>query len=308
MNYQKTLIWWVPFCAGGLGDRLIGMISAYCIAKDIGRDFLIKWDQNDLSDVIPINPKYDYYKHPVQYTEVIINNVKSMEFFETDDIETSWAGIPHVLIWSNLNLYKHFCVRNPEIPYQQRFLEAISEIFTDFLIPISEVEANIPMGLENAVGIHIRTHDDQFDTKNTDNRKKQVPYIKDILTRCKASIDKQPLRTIFVASDCMLSAIMANQIFGPEYTIVSSSGPIIHSGREQDLISKEGMIRVIVDLLALSRCHSLYLGWNTNFSRFGALLNPQRRFYTFEHPSRPTEIYDCGLEEWINYHSIEGRW
>jgi hypothetical protein len=308
-SYKRTLIWWVPFCAGGLGDRIIGMISSYCIAKELNRDFLIKWDQNDLSDVIPINPKYDFYKHEVPFTKIIHNNEASKIFFETASIEHDWSGLPHVLIWSNLNLYQHYCKRHPHIPYQQRFLEAISEIFTNFLLPIPEVFANIPSGLENAIGIHIRTHDNQIDIKNTENRNAQVPYITDILQRCKQSIEeKKEGNVIFIASDCTLSPVLAQKIFGADYTIISCNGPIIHSGREQAFINKEGMVRVVVDMLALAKCKELYLGWNTNFSRFGALLNPNRQFYTFEHPEHPKEIYDCSLLEWMNYHSIGGRW
>jgi len=307
--YEKTLIWWVPFCAGGLGDRLLGMISAYCISKDIGRDFLIKWDQNELSDVIPINPKYDYYKHRVPYTEIIKNNIESMNYFNTENIEESWASHPHVLIWSNLNLYQYYCNRHPEILYQERFLEAISEIFTEFWITNQEVLANIPIGIEDAIGIHVRTHDNQFETKNTVNRKKQIPYIKDILSPCRNHIQtNSTTKKIFIASACILTHVLARTIFGREYEIVTGNGTIIHSRKEQELINKERIIRVVVDLLSLSKCNSLYLGWNTNFSRFGALINPKRQFYTYEHPKHPNEIYDCGLTTWMNYHSQGGRW
>ena len=304
--YEKTLIWWTPWCAGGIGDRLLGMITAYCIAKRTGRDFLIKWDCSDLSSVIPMNQKYNYYAHQVPYTEIINSNVENMTYFETVDIEKAWPQ--HVLIWSNFNIFVHFCKKYniPRQEYVKEYLDAVSCIFTEIFHPIPEVYELIPKGIETSVGIHIRTHDNQFESE--ENKVKQIPYIRDILERCKKHMDSLGTAggTVFIASDCSLTVSLAKEIFGDSYTILSTSGTILHCGTNKDF-DKSGVIRVFADLLSLSRCSSLYLGWNTNFSRIGYLLNAYRRAYTFEYPEKPREIYECSLGTWLDYFSIGGR-
>jgi len=59
---------------------------------------------------------------------------------------------------------------------------------------------------------------------------------------------------------------------------------------------------VFKDLMSLSVCKSLYIGWNSNFSRVGALLGPERDFYVYEYPER-SGVVKCDLLEIANYFS-----
>lgn len=304
---EKTLIWWVPECAGGICDRVLGLVSTYCIAEELGRRFLIKWDYTDISAVLKINPKHNYYTYNLPYVQDIQTNIGYMDYLRDTKIEETWKNKPHVLVWSNLNIFNYFCKSRPTIPYEERFLNACKIVFKKFLIPISEVEQNITHTLQNVIGIHIRTHDNQFEINNVQNRKKQIPYIQDVLKRCKAVIEKKKQgKTIFIASDCMLAVQLAKIEFGSSYTILSNNGPIVHSGTET--VDREGMIRVIADLLSLSRCKLLYLGWHTNYSRFAALLNPEREFFTYEHPNNKKAVIHPDLVELMSYFSQTDRW
>lgn len=297
---DKTLIWWVPFCAGGLCDRLLGMITTYSIAEALGRKFLIKWDQNDLSAVLTINPEYNYYTYNVPYSDISLSNYESMTYFETTNLEEAWKDKPHVLIWSNLNLFQHFCKQHPEINYQETLLRNISLIFTEFLLPTEKVKRRTD--LSEAIGIHIRTHDSQLD--DPIKKTEQMPYIIDILTRCKARLKEG--ERVFISYDCEYTPRLAQTILSAQ-TLVFNDGPIVHTGREQPHLNEEGLTKAIVDLFSLSQCKELYLGWHTNFSRMGALLNPNRNFYTYEHPQHPDEIVPCDLLELMNYFSYGWR-
>ena len=62
---SKTLTWWAPFCAGGLGDRLIGLLTTYCISQEINRKFLVKWDHNKLDPMLSVHTDYDFYTQKI---------------------------------------------------------------------------------------------------------------------------------------------------------------------------------------------------------------------------------------------------
>jgi len=306
MPLEKTLIWDAPWLAGGIGDRLLGLVGLFCIAKRLKRDFLVRWSTKDLSSVIPISDKYNWYKNQVPYIEIPLNNLEAPIYFAEKDT-MSWP-YPHVMLWSNQNLYLPFCQRYniPREEYRKDMLDTFSSLFFEVFHPIPQIYSNIPPYLENAVGIHIRTHDDQFESEGS--KMKQVPYIGDILTRCKEHIDKEGVsKTVFLASDCPLSEVLARKIF-VGYTVLTTKGSILHCGSEQEL-KKDGLVRVFSDLFSLSKCRVLYLGWNTNYSRVGYLLgNSDRKAYTFEHPDHKGQIYDCPLDTWLDYFSIGGRW
>lgn len=301
---MKTLIWWTPFCAGGLGDRLLGMVATYCIAKVLNRKFLIKWDGTDMSSVFQINPEFNYYNYRCPFDCIMKNNIESMSYFENTDIGLEWEGKHNVLIWSNSNIFYYFCKNKPDIEYKKLFLEITQNIFRDILLPTDDVKNNLRHDLKDAIGIHIRTHDAQWDSEH--EREKQRPYITNIITKCKDHLlaNNPTFTKIFIASDCGLSSDIAKEIFGPEYTIITNNGPLIHICKS---LNHEGLVRVVTDLISLSECEILYLGWNTNFSRFGALLNPSRTFYTYEHPNSSENMYKCSDDELMNYFSHSWR-
>lgn len=297
---SKTLIWWAPFCAGGIGDRLLGMISTYCIAKHLKRDFLIKWDHLDMSSAFTIDPRYDYYTYNYPYIEIICNNLESQEFFKKKENLDKLENVPHILIWSNQNLFQYLFTEWDE-KYKETLITAFSQTFIEFLHPIG---INLIPNLENMIGIHVRTKDTHF--YHPERKYDQIPYIKDILSRCKTHIEtyNPKEKLIFIASDCDVTYFIARQIFGNEYTIVNNKGKIIHSMIDTE---KDGLKKVITDLLSLGKTKSLYLGWNTNFPKVGGLLNGKRQFYNYEYPSCPREIYNFSFIELANYFSQGGR-
>jgi len=294
---MNSLIWWVPFCAGGFCDRLLGMVSSYCLAQELGRHFLIKWDRSDFSQVLTINPDHDFYTYNFVYTMDMKDSFESQSYFAYTDLQEKWKNINHVLIWGNFNIFYYYCLKRPEIAYQEKFSKACKIIFEKFLFPIPEVYSLIPEGIELATGIHIRTHDNQFG--NIHKQREQIPYISDILTRvCKHS----QTQLVFISSDCPISHSIAKQHFS---TVLETKGDLIHS--DEDYPEKEGLVRVVADLISLSRCKLVYLGWNTNYSRFGALLNSDRVFYSYEHPTAPLKIISCDFNSIANYFSYSKR-
>jgi hypothetical protein len=291
---MKSLIWYAPSCSGGLCDRLLGMVTSYCIAKQLRRRFLIKIDNFDMPNLCPINPKYDYRLYNVPYTGYIENNIEQQKLYSDVQWIDKWSEVENVLIWSNQNLFRYFCKNRPEIDYRKYLLEGFSYLFTEllYLEPLSYVKTG------DCIGVHIRTKDKQM--KSPELRSQEKPYITEVLQKCKRSLSERGVEfsKLFISSDCSLSYEIAEELFRDK-EILYNRGEIVHSG---DVTETEGLKKVFRDLLSLSMCGSVYMGWHSNFSKVSALINPEREFYVYEYPGVP-EVVRCDVLEIADYFS-----
>ena len=290
---MKTLIWWAAECSGGLCDRLLGLVSSYCIARELRRKFLIKIDNFDVPTICPINKKYDYRYNSCSYVSYIQHNLEQQRFFTEKRCVDEWENIENVLMWSNQNLFYYFCKNRPDIDYRSKLLEGFSLLFTEILY----LEPVCGKNTEEYVGIHIRTVDKQMNDEG--EKVKQIPYIRDVFNKCKKHLELYDNEyKIFITSDCDLSYRIGKEIFeGRE--VLYNEGEIVHSG---NVTEGNGLKKVFKDLLMLSNCKKVYMGWNTNFSRVSALLNAERKFYVYEYPGR-SECVDCDILDIANYFS-----
>jgi len=291
---MKSLIHWFPECSGGLCDRLLGLVTSYCIAKQLRRRFLVKIDNFDMPKLCPINPKYDYRNYNLPYKGYTQNNIEQQKFYSDPKSTDEWVDVENVLIWSNQNLFYYFCKNRPEINYRKELFEAFSYLFTEilYLEPLSYVKT------EDCIGVHIRTKDNQM--KCPELRYEHVPYITEMLKRCKRAMVDSGVKfgKLFIASDCEIAYGIAGELF-PDKEIVYNVGEIVHSGEVNET---EGLRKVFKDLMSLSLCKSLYIGWNSNFSRVGALLGPEREFYVYEYPDKDV-CEKCDVLDVANYFS-----
>jgi hypothetical protein len=161
---------------------------------------------------------------------------------------------------------------------------------------------------EYDIGIHIRTHDNQIYDKNKSNY--QEEYIKKILLNIREYLDYNQIKnkTIFIASDNILSYKLANGIFNNKiYQLIEYTGEIIHSGGEQKLITENGLNKVLIDLNLLGQSKLLFIGWDTNFSRIASMINLKRNILRFESGNKKIiNIENCDKIELCNYFSNAG--
>jgi hypothetical protein len=287
---MKTLIWWAAECSGGLCDRLLGMVTTYCIARELRRKFLIKIDNFDMPTICPINRKYDYRYNSCSYVSYIPHNLEQQSFFSDKRCVEQWENIENVLMWSNQNLFYYFCKNRPEIDYRSRLLEGFSLLFTEILY----LEPVCSKNTDDYIGIHIRTVDKQM--TDCEEKVKQIPYIREVLTKCKKHLEGDSEYKVFITSDCDISYGIAKEMFRE---VLYNEGEIVHSG---SVTEGEGLKKVFRDLLMLSKCKKVYMGWNTNFSKVSALLNGEREFYVYEYPGS-TECVSCDILDIGNYFS-----
>lgn len=287
---NNCLIWWVPSCAGGIGDRLLGMASTLYQALLIRKDFLVKWDHTDLSPV-GINKIWNFYTYNPPHEYLHSDTHSAREYFRTIDPEEEWQG-KNILMWSNQNLVQYYANRATsdavdniiqDANIRNMYIASLSKCVQVCLNQILEIPEEISEDLPVCdIGIHIRTHDNQIYDKN--NEKNQENYIRSILTGVSNHIKKDPnweQKRIFIASDCLLAFEIAKDFFP---LFVTNNGPIVHSGTQNPHeLSTEGISRVFRDLLTLAKQPStLYIGWHTNFSRVAGMYDLNRKIYRFE--------------------------
>jgi hypothetical protein len=220
------------------------------------------------------------------------------KFFEGPTAEAVLNGGMYV-IHSTQNLYQHFCFNRPQHDYKNSLLMLIGRLFPA-LFQIPNRIYNKLIDVRDVPGIHVRTH-----ASTEQEQRGKLPYITDTLTRCKFHMERSDMpKRLFIASDCALTFDVAKRVFGDSYILMSNEGPIVDSSERTSWTNKIGMERVLIDLLSLSKCQTVYLAWNSNFSRMGALLSPNRTFYCYEHPSVSPDMYKISVNELLSFYKV----
>jgi len=298
---SRYLIHWFPFCSGGLCDRILGLASSICIANLLNMQLLIKWDHADLSEAFTLNRNYNWYFNSIGFRYLDLNNHQLIDYFKRADIITDWSE-DNIMLWSNINLF-HYMRENAfsehlfENDHIQDLSNAINKILKEIFIISPEILSTIP---KYNIGIHIRTGDKQI--YNKENEEYYRNYITETLSKVKNNMVETDLeKSIFISSDCLLTFEIAKEFFKD---FKYNQGCIIHTSGEKDKINKEGLYKVFADLLTLCNCQStLYIGWNSNFSRIASLYNSYRKFICYEYENKMDKIQECSSETLFSYFS-----
>ncbi len=276
---KKYLIWYTPFCAGGLGDRLLGLTTSLCIATELNRTFLVQIDELFSSPNLELNPEYTYTGN-ITITNYFLDNNHEQQRKMSDKIYDMWGNC--VFMWSNQNLFQYMNVKN----YLEKMGQAFSKLFTEiFKIKINGNDVSKTLSKKYANGIHIRTVDNPKGTESERN------YIEKVLDRI-GKLDGP----VFICGDNPLIFDIASKMLEME----KNDGEIVHTASEKNYSL------ALLDLLTLSQCENVYMGWNSNFSRVSALLNPSRKFYLYEGPFENVRE-PANVENIANYFSQPNR-
>jgi hypothetical protein len=165
------IICYDTFC-GGLGDRIVGLVSAIYMCQKLNKKLLIKWDYPDITNVFDIS-KYDYYKHIPQLKQFLNRNgthatlhTKSIPVYNTSptnqnpnvvvlntiDNRFKYESLlrlePLQKMWANKTIFlkcnqeigmflhqnKHL-PKSQELDYEQAIPRIYKTIFTEYLKP-----------------------------------------------------------------------------------------------------------------------------------------------------------------------------
>lgn len=251
----------------GMGSQLYGMITTYCIAHNLKRNFFAQWSDKSPLDIVR------QLKLPYIKTKEIIalNDIEQMKYFEDSELESK-IHRKNIELSSSQNLYQHFCYNRPQYEYKETMLYILSRSpFLFFNTPSYEY-----LDVRNAVGIHVQTNNP---TKNN---------LTDIIVNCKLHLElfSPKDNVVFIVSKHPEAFDIAVEIFEPEIKVYYDKRP------RNDFI----------DLIHLTKCKALYIAWNSNFSRMGALLNVNRFLFTYSHPKYTPDIIECNIDELMSYY------
>jgi hypothetical protein len=297
---SKYLIHWFPFCSGGFCDRILGLAGNLCIAKLLGRKLLLKWDHGSLSPNVTVKDIHNYYTYNVHMNLKYgyLNNHEMMEYFKTANIIAEW-GDDNIMFWSNVNLY-NYIVQNPYFDTidKENRVKNLSDSIQEVLFNYLELNPKLFEDCKKYdAGIHIRTGDKQIYNKH--NEEFYRDYITNIFKKIKADNNIKEHESIFISSDCLLTFKIASEFFD---NFNYNEGDIVHTSNE---ITDSGVYKVLLDLLTLCNCKStLYIGWNSNFSRIASLFNINRKIICYEYENNPEIFKEVSAETLFEYHSL----
>lgn len=250
-------------CAG-LGNKLLGLSSAYSVAKKLNRELVVIWKREvgcnvksaELFDlpvkVIEISEN-GYSKEPIAHFRGNVMKKKwrnkASRFLECGDVEDikkkeGFEGVMKVI------------EREPVI-YLKSFgpiCELDASCFS-FLKPSSYIEEKgktlFSQLNENTVGVHVRRTDHTEAIANSP--------LSLFMDKMRNEVEKSRETTFFVATDDETVKKELREGFADVKLIFNESGII-------DRNSKEGLEDAFIEMLALSRCRKILGSFNSTFS------------------------------------------
>lgn len=250
-------------CAG-LGNRLLGLGSAYAVAEKLKRELIVIWKRE-----VGCNVRADeLFELPMQVVEISENGFKreplahlrsnrikekyrgmASRFLECDDVERikreeGYEGLFHAIEKEPIIYLKSFgpiCELDPES--------------YSFLVPGRRVEerGGHLFGQIDAhtVGVHVRRTDHTEAIANSP--------IALFVERMRAELASDGGTGFFVATDDeSVKKELKEELPGVRL--------IFHEGGIIDRNSKEGLYDAFVEMLALSRCRKILGSYNSTFS------------------------------------------
>jgi hypothetical protein len=271
MAQQKPSITWVSSPGRGIGSQMFGLITTFCVARDLEMHFYANWNLPSLK----LQPAL-IRTFPAPKQEQVLINDDTLRFLESKEVEAKWVG-KHISIQSVQNLYQHFAYPRPQYDYRNNLLYAIVQCFKYFF----EMPKNIPVvDYGNYVGIHVRPNQTQASIST---------ILKNCKTHITTAMPKEKSVFIVCRHNPGVNVLnLAKQVFGAGFTVISNKN------------DREAAPGELTDLLSLKKCKVLYIPWNSNFARMGALMSPFRDFYVYNQPANPS-VHKCDLDELLSY-------
>jgi len=257
---------------GGYGDRIVGLIAVQTIAAELGQEFRILWEKED------VTPYFEYAAFNNLNEDTIENNLIDNQLRIKEHLMTAPNPFPDPITKFLLNQeIAQYRFKDADT-YFATIFAAYKRLYTETLRPtrllLDKVDKCIA-GHQTIVGIQIRCGDCFMATNkgewyNTGAR----DHIHTYLTQIKNSLTQYLDYAVFVTSDYTGILEEARQVFD---TVLYIDDPIQHIDRPA---INEDISKVFADNYILSqRTTELYISANSNYGRVAALSAPHDRIY-----------------------------
>jgi len=292
---MKYLVWICETVAsGGLGDRIRGLLSTYCLSKHIDRRFLIMWNGPNISEFITISEEYNFYgkNNPPQNLSTLFFNYMNDDNVLNcpEDFEDVIRDTDIVFIKTNHNVNRTYykqIIKGTEEEYKSIMINVYRRIFTDFLIPTNALldYMNQIIPTKPVIGLQLRIGNEQLSREHERYRDKAKPVIEKVLGRVEKYIKDNELMAnhdycYFVTSDCSNIDDVAKGFFANSREVLSYKGTTMDMGFNRDC-DKGVYFKIFADIIMLSKCDILFGTCNSGFSKIPVLLSNNKSFICY---------------------------
>jgi len=156
---------------GGLGDRLVGLVSCWVLARALGRRLLVRWLSPSVASTLSVAPAYDYQRSPLAEQDALslcgtvqssvrmfwymptnglpAEDEANLRQLRTQDWPGRWPHVDAIFVWTNL-YFQHALCANPFVQHAAGLspsdtvplsLDAYARVFTEVLLPQPHVRA-----------------------------------------------------------------------------------------------------------------------------------------------------------------------
>jgi len=300
-----TLVCEIGFGCGGLGDRIVGLVSAILLAKLSRRKLVIRWESPNMDAIwenqfrggapprkSPNDIRWDFIDQRFKYRREL----------EKTPLDVLWLRHRNVYLRGNQEIASfaysgHNGGDNDPEAFLRDITSTYADLFTKYLtvknlvIPPRGVREEPPLTL----GIQIRTGD-------THMKAGHVEYIsaEALKTNILPEIVKfivgwqgpKKIDTIFMTSDFpQCAALLQDQLAAiPDAPIIIShiaDKLVTHVDRPGASVA--GLQKTILDLQQLAACRVQIFSWVSNFGRVAALMG--LGFANQNNNNPPPELY-----------------
>lgn len=280
----------IPNSCGGLGDRLVGLVSAIMLSKISNRKLLINFQEPPETDHLwTVSCPYKPYasildSHHSFIMDSIDNRFKYKRELQTFNLNT-WWNTKVVRLRVNQEIAS-FVYDNPNYPHLKQQFERDSRdvyenLFMNYLVLRQKMTIHQnPQPTKKVIGLQVRCGDltmgcGQMQFISSEKlRSSIIPMLHENITKHWNSSEY----ALFVTTDLEECYRLISQQF-KDYTVFKIDGLIDHFEKQGRLQGTEKTVR---DLATLAKANVLVISSQSNFGRVAALMNPTSEIFAFD--------------------------
>lgn len=256
---------------GGLGDRLVGLISCIFLSELIEEELLIDWSNPDIDFCF----NFSEIRSPALQSMRLMNSDDSVRFI--DDIPDLKLFFFNKIVESNLNFIDRLFI-NRKIDrrlYENQVLKTYRRLFNNYLIPkpniLKKINENIEQFEGFTIGVQLRMGDIYMNVGDHKNLREE-----NVLSIFKKIKNHQAFDSIFITSDNQ-DVITKAQNYFKNKNVIYDDTRITHIDRMPT--NNNEMLKALSDLITLSKTDFRYISLGSNFGRVSNLISESPASY-----------------------------
>lgn len=249
---------------GGFGDRLVGLISCIFLSELTGEELFIDWADPSIDNFFTYNSISEYDLQNIRLFDL----AEKTEFIEQlPDLKKYFSNRS---IQSNLNFIDRLFV-NQGIDrsfFEQKVLALYASLFEKYLTPkemlLNRVNKNREQFAGKTIGVQLRMGDTYLNVGKYEGL--NIDGIDEIFESIRSD---QSFDSLFLTSDNQDVIDRVHEYF-IDKNIIYDDTRIRHSDRM--VTSDDEMLKVLSDMLTLSKTDFRYISLGSNFGRIANLI------------------------------------